>query len=127
MPKYNYTALDLQNKKQSGEIDARDDDDLRRILRLQSLVPLKYATVEDKSGSYRMKPMQIGEFSRQLASMLASGITIVRAMEILKDRDFAPKLKKVYEKMHRDVQQGYTLSEAMRLQGKTFVARYYLL
>jgi len=120
MPKYYYSALDLTNKKMSGELDARDEDDVRRLLRAQNLVPVKYNVIEDKAARYRMKALETGEFCRQLSSMLASGITIVRAMEILKERDFSPKVKKVYDKMHRDVMMGYTLSEAMRLQGKTF-------
>jgi len=120
MPKYHYTALDLSNTKVTGNLDARDADDLRRLLRAQNLVPTKYNIVEDKASGYRMKAMDVAEFSRQLSSMLASGITILRAMEILKERDFAPRVVAVYEKMYRDVQMGHTLSEAMRLQGKTF-------
>ena len=120
MPKYNYTAIDILNKKISGEIDARDDDDLRRLLRSQNLVPTKYAVVEDKTTRFRLKSKDVGEFSRQLASMLGSGITIVRAMEILKERDFAPKVLIIYDRLYKDVQMGYTLSEAMRLQGRAF-------
>ena len=122
MPKYNFTALDLQNNKQNGELDARDDEDLRRLLRAQNLVPVKYSVIETKATRYHMKSLEVGEFSRQLAGMLASGITIVRAMEILKARDFATKVKKVYDKLHRDVLMGYTLSEAMALQGNVFPA-----
>ena len=120
MPKYSYTALNLLNSKVTGELDARDDDDLRRQLRAQELVPTKYSIIEDKLSNYRMKASEVAEFSRQLASMLASGITIVRAMEILKERDFTPKIIKIYDKLHRDVQMGFTLSEAMRLQGRAF-------
>ena len=120
MSKYKYTALDLTGKKITGEFDARDEEDLRILLRAQDLVPTKYSTNEDKTTGFRMKASDVGEFSRQLASMLASGITILRAMEILKDRDFSPKIVKVYEKLHRDVQMGSTLSEAMRLQNNVF-------
>jgi len=120
LPKYSYTALNLLNSKVTGELDARDDDDLRRQLRAQELVPTKYSIIEDKLSNYRMKASEVAEFSRQLASMLASGITIVRAMEILKERDFTPKIIKIYDKLHRDVQMGFTLSEAMRLQGRAF-------
>jgi len=120
MPKYIYTALDLNSKKLHGEIDARDDADLRRLLRADGLVPVKYSLAPDRTLSYRMKPREVGEFSRQLASMLGSGITIVRAMEILKDRDFTQNVKRIFEKLHHDVQMGYTLSEAMRLQGRAF-------
>jgi len=120
MPKYSYSALDLTNKKILGTQDARDEDDLRRLLRAQNLVPVKYGIIEDKTSGYRMKANDVGEFSRQLAGMLASGITILRAAEILKDRDFSPKIKLIYEKLYRDVQMGHTLSEAMKLQGKVF-------
>ena len=120
MPKYLYTALDLQNMKQTGELDARDEEDLRHLLRAQNLILSKYSIIEDKQARYRMKALETGEFCRQLSSMLASGITIVRIMEILKERDFTPRLKVVYDKIHRDVLMGCTLSEAMRLQNKTF-------
>jgi len=120
MPKYNYIAVDLENNKKSDIVDAKDESDLRRILRNQNLVPIRYKEIDEKTTSYRLKADQTSEFSRQLASMLGSGITLVRAMEILKDRDFKPKLKMVYEKIHKDVQQGFTLSEAMRLQPRAF-------
>lgn len=120
MPKYNYIAVDLENNKKSDTVDAKDESDLRRILRNQNLVPIRYKEIDEKKTSYRLKADQTSEFSRQLASMLGSGITLVRAMEILKDRDFKPKLRMVYEKIHKDVQQGFTLSEAMRLQPRAF-------
>ncbi|MCL2249379.1 MAG: type II secretion system F family protein [Oscillospiraceae bacterium] len=120
MPKYSYTALDMTNKKVNGEVDARDDEDLRRILRTGGLSVTKYSAIEDRRNLYRLKTKEVGEFSRQIASMLSSGITVVRAMEILKDRDFSPKLLRVYEKLHKDVQMGYTLAEAMQLQSRSF-------
>lgn len=120
MPKYNYTAVDLQNNKVSSIIEAKDDSDLRRILWDKKLVPIKYKTIKDKNSGYRLKANETADFSRQLSSMLGSGITIVRAMDILKDRDFKPKLALVYQNLHKDVQQGYTLTEAMRQQSKAF-------
>jgi len=120
MPRYNYSAIDLSNNKVQGELDARDGSDLRRLLRAQNLVPTKYNEIESKTATYRMKANDVGEFSRQLAGMLASGITILRAMEILKNRDFSPKIVSIYSKLYKDVQMGHTLSEAMRLQGKAF-------
>jgi len=120
MAKYHYTALDVKNNKESGVVDARDDDHFRKIMRGRELVPTKYKAVDEKLGTYRLKPPEVAEFCRQLASMLSSGITAVRAMDILKERDFKPKLKVVYERMHKDVQQGQSLSEAMLNQGKSF-------
>ncbi|MDR2590108.1 MAG: type II secretion system F family protein [Oscillospiraceae bacterium] len=120
MPKYSYQAINLSSQKVNGQLDARDEEDLRRILRAQELIPTKYSILEDDSTRYRMKAKDVAEFSRQITSMLSSGITIVRAMEILKERDFHPSIIKIYEKIHRDVLMGYTLSEAMRLQPRAF-------
>jgi type IV pilus assembly protein PilC len=120
MPKYKYSAMDFNSKKISGFVDARDDEDLRRILRARNLAPVTYKKVEEKFRGYRLKANETAEFSRQLASMLGSGITLVRAMEILKGRDFKPALIAVYDKLYRDVQQGVTMSEAMRLQPNSF-------
>ncbi|MCL2820903.1 MAG: type II secretion system F family protein [Oscillospiraceae bacterium] len=120
MAKYQFTALNINNNKEIGIVDARDEDHFRRIMRGRELVPTKYKVLDEKLGSYKLKPPEVAEFCRQLASMLSSGITAVRAMEILKERDFKPRLKSVYEKMHKDVQQGQSLSEAMLQQGKAF-------
>ena len=120
MPKFSYTALDLENKKLIGAIDAKNEDDFRRIMRIRDLVPLKFKVLDEKQQRYRLKADEAAEFCRQLASMLSSGITAVRSMEILKQRDFKPKLKNVYERLHKDIQQGSSISEAMLLQGRAF-------
>ena len=120
MPKYSVSAIDLQNNKVSEVIEARDEDDLRRLVRAKGLVLTKFAPIVEVERGGKLKSNEVGEFSRQLASMLSSGITIVRAMEILKERDFPPRLLGVFEKLHKDVQLGFTLSESMRLQGQAF-------
>ena len=120
MAKYRFTALDINNKRLTDSVDARDDEDFRRIMRGRNVVPVKFKTIDDKRTSYRMKPPDVAEFCRQLTSMLSSGITAVRAMEILKERDSKPKIKAIYEKLHKDVQQGLAISEAMKLQGRAF-------
>jgi len=120
MPKYKYTALDIENNKVIDVVDARDEDDFRKAMRGRSLVPLNFKLLDEKFYSYRLKANDVAEFCRQLASMLSSGITAVRAMEILKERDFKPRLKYIYEKLYKDVQQGIAISEAMKLQGEVF-------
>jgi len=120
MAKYQYIALNNKNVRETDIVEARDEDHFRKIMRGRSLVPLKFKVLDEKIGTYRLKPPEVAEFCRQLASMLSSGITAVRAMEILKERDFKPKLKMVYEKLHKDVQQGLSMSEGMLLQGRAF-------
>jgi type IV pilus assembly protein PilC len=121
MPRYTYTAVDLNNNKVEGVVDARDDNDFRKILRSKNLVPIKHKSAQAKaSGTYRLRPNEVAEFCRQLANMLGSGVTAVRAIEIIQDRDYKPRQRAVFQKLQNDVKQGITMSEAMRAQGRTF-------
>ncbi|MCL2203035.1 MAG: type II secretion system F family protein [Defluviitaleaceae bacterium] len=120
MPKYRYSALDVNNIKVMGEVDARDEDDFRRIMRGRDLFPTRFKPLDEKRHSYRIKANEVAEFCRQLSGMMGSGITVVRAMEIVKERDHAPKLRAIYDKLYRDIQQGMALSDAMRVHGNSF-------
>ena len=120
MPRYRYTAIDLERKRVTSDVNAEDEDDLRKILRSMNLIPISFDTVDERSTTYRLKSNEVAEFCRQLNNMLASGITAVRAMEILIQNDFKPKLKAIYEFMQSELLKGVTLSEVMRMQGSTF-------
>ncbi|MCL2617603.1 MAG: type II secretion system F family protein [Defluviitaleaceae bacterium] len=120
MPKYQFTAIDLYNKKLVSVIDARDEDDFRKQMRSRNLVPTKFKIQTEKVQGYKMRSNEVSEFCRQMASMLSSGITAVRAMEILKNSDFKPPVKKIFERMHKELQQGIAMSDSMRNQGNAF-------
>jgi len=121
MPRYRYTAVNLDNKKVKAFVDARDDEDFRVVMRKMELIPLKYGQVDEAKVTYRLKTNEIADFCRQLTNMFASGITAVRAVQILKDSDFKqPKLNGVYEKLYNDLMKGITISDSMRLQGRAF-------
>jgi len=120
MPKFRFAALTLENTKVTGVVDARDPEDFRKIMRSRDLYPIKFKAIDEKTSSYRIKAAELAEFCRQLSGMLSSGVTILRTMEIFKERDFKPKLRGIYEQMHKDIQQGMALSEAMRRQGMAF-------
>ena len=120
MAKYKYSAIDAKKKRVKAVVDARDESDLRKILRERNLIPVKFSIVAEKDSGYRLKPDEVSDFCRQLSSMLASGITGLRALEILKERDFKSGLKQVYEKLHFDVGRGHTISEAMLFQPRAF-------
>ena len=64
--------------------------------------------------------MELSDFSRQVASMMASGITVIRAIKIMAERDIKPPLKKVYDTLYREIQRGNTLSFAMEATEGSF-------
>lgn len=120
MPTYKYSAKTLESRMVRGVMEANDEETVRRLLRQDQTFLLKIREVENVKNPYKLKSMELSDFSRQLASMLGSGIPVIRAMKILEERDVKPGLKKVYEVILREIQRGNTLSEAMELSGGSF-------
>lgn len=120
MPKFRYTAVDLNNQTVKGELDAADVNDLYTLLRAKSLTLTGSTILSDSYTPYIMKATEISEFSRQMAEMLSSGLTVIRALGILRERDTKPKVRIVYDQLYKYIYDGFTLSEALRRMNHTF-------
>ncbi|WKY47929.1 type II secretion system F family protein [Eubacteriaceae bacterium ES3] len=120
MPTFKYTAKTLESKTVRGMMEAADEETVRRLLRQNQTFLLKAREIENVKKPYKLKSMELSDFARQLASMLGSGISVIRAMRILEERDIKPGLKKVYGVILQEIQRGNTLSEAMELSGGSF-------
>jgi len=120
MPVYKYTAKNLQSEMIRGFMEAKDPEVVRRTLRKNNEFVIRIREVEENRKPYKLKPMEISDFSRQIASMLSSGITMIRAIKIMEERDIKPAIKKVYEVLYQEIQRGNTLSFAMEMTGGSF-------
>jgi len=120
MPTYKYTAKNLQSKLVRGTMEASSADVVRRTLRQKNEFAIKISEVEENKKQYKLKPMELSDFSRQVASMMASGITVIRAIRIMEERDIKLPLKKVYSTLYKEIQRGNTLSFAMEATGGSF-------
>jgi type IV pilus assembly protein PilC len=63
-------------------------------------------------------------FSRQFAALVNAGVALVRGLGVLSDQCPNPKLKKALQEISSDVQQGTSLSEAMRKHPDCFDGLY---
>ncbi|KNZ43120.1 type II secretion system F family protein [Acetobacterium bakii] len=120
MPTYKYTAKNLQSKIVRGTMEASSAEVVRRTLRQKNEFAIKISEVEENKKQYKLKPMELSDFSRQVASMMASGITVIRAIRIMEERDIKLPLKKVYSTLYKEIQRGNTLSFAMEATGGSF-------
>ncbi len=120
MPVYKYTAKNLQSQRIKGTMEAASPETLRRTLRQNNEFALKINEVHEHHKVYKLKPMELSDFSRQIASMLGSGITMIRAIKIMEERDIKPAIKKVYGLLYQEIQRGNTLSYAMELTDGSF-------
>jgi len=120
MPVYKYTAKNLQSQVVRGTMEAASADTVRRTLRQKNEFAMSIKEIEEHHQAYKLKSMELSDFSRQIANMLGSGITMIRAIKIMEERDIKPAIKKVYGVLYQEIQRGNTLSYAMELTSGSF-------
>lgn len=120
MPTYRYTARNTAGKAVRGAADAPDERQLVTRLRAEGLFLMYCREAERDHGRTRLGALQLSEFCRQIGMMLSSGVTLLRAVGILLQRDQKKRIKRVYQGLYDALQRGRSLSEAMRGQHGAF-------
>jgi type IV pilus assembly protein PilC len=120
VPLYNYNAVALDGSKVKGRSEAADTSHLAVLLRENGLFLVESKTREAKTTFNKLKTREVADFCREMAAMLASGVTLIKAMMIMMQRDMKPHIKKTYRAVIDDLQRGSTLSDAMYQRGKAF-------
>lgn len=120
MPLYKYTAKDISGKLSRGTLNAADPEVLKRDLREGGLYLERFSENVDKNRDKKLKSADIATFCREISSMLSSGVTLVRAMNIITNRDLKPRLKYAFTELSASIKRGISMSDAMALLGRTF-------
>lgn len=120
MPTYKYTAVSVDGTKTRGRMDAGGVPQLTHLLGEEGLFLLSQQETTKVQKQQKLKTIEVADFCRQLAAMLSSGITLIRAMQIIAQRDNKPHVQKVYDALIDDLQKGTSLSDSMEHQGKAF-------
>ena len=120
MPVYQYRAADKGGKITEAEMNAPAEAQLSERLRGDGLFLLSCKEREEKTVSYRLRPLELSEFCRDLGTMLGSGVPLLRSVSILIQRDPKVRIKRVYQQLYRSLQRGLPLSEAMEEQTGAF-------
>ena len=126
MPQYAYSAVDKAGNKQSGFLEVSDKSQLVEALKEKNLYIMSAQAVEEltskeqaaKNRKVKLKPLAI--FCRQFATLINSGITAIKALDILYQQTADKQLKVYMGRIYESVQKGEVLSEAFRKQGEAF-------
>ncbi len=116
---FTYTAKDSEGKTKTGFVEAASTDQVVEILRNRKLVPTEIKEKELSSFALLFKRLRgISEeektiFTRQLATMVAAGLPLARALEVLVVQMRNPRFKEMLSSSLRDVQTGASLSSSL--------------
>jgi type IV pilus assembly protein PilC len=125
MSTYVFKAIDTAGVKAKGEVDADSKQAVSDQLKSRGLIVLDIA---DKHSSREInltffesvKAPELAVFSRQLATMISSGMSILRALYVLEEQTESKMLKETIVAVRKDVEAGLSLSDAMARHPKVF-------
>jgi type IV pilus assembly protein PilC len=125
MSTFVFKAMDLAGVKAKGEIEADSKQAVSEQLRARGLIVLdigdKYASREiELSFLKSVKASELAVFARQLATMISSGMSILRALYVLEEQTESKFLKETIVATRKDVEAGLSLSNAMSRHPKVF-------
>lgn len=134
MPKFAYTVKDINGRATTDVADAFDQHtlvlDLQKRgyfivsvkeLKASDQIPQKQASAKVKRFTH--KKILINDliiFARQLTTMIESGVTLLRSLDVIISQIESEELYKTLSKIKDDVEQGSSLSKALEKHPKVF-------
>ncbi|MGD8978401.1 MAG: type II secretion system F family protein [Gammaproteobacteria bacterium] len=111
---FNWVAKDVRGTQVKGKSMAANEAAVRASLRRQGLVPTSIRKQSQLFASQKkITTEDIAIFSRQLATMMAAGIPLVQAFDIVGAGHENPSMQKLIMAIKQDIEGGATLAEAL--------------
>jgi type IV pilus assembly protein PilC len=126
MPHFTYTAMNAQNKRVSGTLEAGDRNTALDALGKQGMHPISLKESSAKAaGSFKLftpkvKSKDLVVFTRQLSTMVSAGVPLLRSLTTLEQQSESKRLREVLTSVNKDVQSGMSLGDAFGKHPETF-------
>jgi type IV pilus assembly protein PilC len=124
---FEYSVRDRKGKLVSGKLEAPTEAALVQKLRGLGYAPVSVHETNagmnrelKLPGSTRVKLKDLAVFSRQFATMINSGLSLLRSLGILTEQTENPALAKTLSEVRNSVEAGQSLSGALAKHPKTF-------
>ena len=108
-----WEGRDRRGARIKGKSLAPDEQTLRAELRRQGVAPSRISRQRQGLRGGKVNAADIAVFSRQLATMLAAGIPLVQAFEIVRNGNDKPAMQKLVLDVKQDIEGGTSLHEAL--------------
>jgi type IV pilus assembly protein PilC len=144
MANFQYSALDSKGEQTTGVVSANNEAEAIQKLRVQGLYPTQIveegkgkagkakapakaakakAAAKGKAGG-RIKPKSLMIFTRQLATLIDSGLPLLRSLTVLGKQEPNPVLNATLSALADSVQSGATFSESLAQHPRIFNKLY---
>jgi type IV pilus assembly protein PilC len=129
MTTYVFKAIDLAGNHAKGEVQAESKQSVADQLKAKGLIVLDIADKRtskaiELSWLNRIKLGDLAIMTRQLATMISSGMTILRSLYVLEAQTENSKLVEQLVAVRKDVEAGLPLSDSLERHPKTFNPLY---
>ena len=131
MATFTFKAVDLTGVPARGELEAESKQSVTDQLRERGLIVLDIneekttLTSQDLFERFRrIKAQELTVMTRQLATMVASGMSILRAFHVLEDQTENDKLKQVLADVRSDIEAGVSMGDSLEKHPAVFNELY---
>jgi type IV pilus assembly protein PilC len=128
---FTFKALDISGVSTRGEVEAENKQHVASQLRARGLIVID---IEEKKASgdvadvfarfKRVKPAQLTVATRQLSTMISSGMSLLRALYVLEEQVDNDKLKEALTQVRKDVEAGISFAGALEKHPTIFNELY---
>ena len=125
-----YTSRDAGGKLVKGRMEAQNEAVVVSRLRTMGLSPVTVDSADVGTGLNReitlgtfskgVKPKDLAVVSRQMATMVAAGLSLLRTLAIISEQTENKRLAQVFRRVRADVEAGTSLSDAMAKHPREF-------
>ena len=123
MKTFIYTATDVQgNTVKNARMTAEDVNDFLEKIHEKGLFCSSYKEASSKTTNtlHKFTTKELSNDCRQLSAMLTSGLTLVKALDILYKEQEKKAQKQIYQEIYEEVQKGSSFSDALKMQQGAF-------
>jgi len=141
MARYKFTALDAKGREQKGIIEAPEQGAALTLIRERGLFPVEVELVQEGARRRavpgflkmelrlpvflnRVSARQLTLLTRQLSTLVAAGLPLLRAINVLLRQERNPRLRNALQQIADSIQSGSTLAEALAQHPRIFSRLY---
>lgn len=112
---FQWEGVDRKGKRLKGEMDAASVAFVNAMLRRQGINPVRVSKRSTSLFSIKkkIKPKDVAVFTRQLSTMIAAGIPVAQAFDIVAKGHENPSMRELVNTIRQDIEGGTNMTEAL--------------